>query len=85
MTLMIAVSIKCLSELFAGTDVKPAGREEQHHNSDVNEICHKQSFLPLMTKAGTCLLWRVIKRASQGVKNLLKIGRLHRANLGAVR
>ena len=39
--LTIVVSISSLSEFFAGTDVKPAGREEQHHNSDINEICHK--------------------------------------------
>ena len=63
------VSIRLLSELLAGTDVKAARCKEQHYNSDINEVRHNR-LDSLTAEVGTASVWPVIKITGLGIKNV---------------
>jgi hypothetical protein len=46
--------------------VKSAGRKEGHHNTDINQVCHKQPHY------GTPVAGGIIKTLRNGIKTALK-------------
>jgi hypothetical protein len=70
---------KLLLQLFAEADIQTADHEEQHGDSDIDEISHtsftllvKSKSIHAMRQVGTVTGGRVIKNEATGIKNSLK-------------
>jgi hypothetical protein len=70
---------RLLLQLLAAADIQTADHEEQHSNSDIDEISHtrftlliKANSIHAMPQVGTAAGRRVIKNEAAGVKNSLK-------------